>query len=883
LLALVVPHDGWPRPATGRIKAEAPTPALRRPAAAVPTFQRSSALPLALRGAVSAMLAAQNTDYRLRRTAEGIRSVNPQQRLSADFRTDGVHIRSGGDAITLAVRAIGTGETLRPVPQTAPRIVHGRVLYATPMVQTWYSNEPRGIEQGFTVARPVSPHTTGLLTLAVSLGGDVRASLARDEQSVALSGADDSVLRYDGLAAMDAHGRALRAWLRLSGDQMLIRVDAKSGAFPVRIDPFVQQGGELQAGHEAVGSSAFGFSAALSSDGNTALVGAPGDNGGVGAVWVFTRSGSTWTQHGPKLTGSEEAGAGGFGESVALSEDGETALIGGPSNKARVGAAWVFTRSGSTWSQQGKKLTGKAEAGKGEFGGSVALSGDGNTAVIGGPGDDARAGAVWAFARTGSTWNQQGSKLTATGEQGTGSFGFSAAVSANGNTAVLGAPTNAGCVGAAWAFTREGTKWSQQAELVGGSSVSKCDDPDAATDFGESVALSGDGATALVGNPSAGPFNTPYAIALVRSGSTWTEQAGISGDASAVALSFDGNLALSSGFLSPEPVLPGGGSVSMRAGSTWSLQQEALSGNGAEFEEFGRSAALSANGESALLGAPGAAGGGGAWVFANRGPRVAQVTPSFGATAGGTSVTITGSNFTNVSAVIFGSTNAASFKVDSSTSITAVSPAGTGQVNVTVSNPEATSAIAELDTFTYVPPPTITSISPTHGPAAGGTDVRIRGKNTTSEDPLTGVSSVHFGTTSAAFTVNFEEDAIEAVAPAGTTGIVNVTVTTPGGTSAASSRAHFKYERPTITAVSPDSGPAAGATAVTIEGSGFAPGSAATSFEFGAAHATSVNCSSTTTCTASSPPHKANTVDVTAIVKGTSSKKTPPADQFTYH
>jgi hypothetical protein len=114
---------------------------------------------------------------------------------------------------------------------------------------------------------------------------------------------------------------------------------------------------------------------ALSSEGNTALIGGDLDDSGVGAVWVFTRSGSTWTQQGGKLTGSGEIGKGLFGYSVALSSDGDTALIGGIGDNGGAGAAWVFTRSGSTWTQQGEKLTGSGrDQAKGDFGFSVALS-----------------------------------------------------------------------------------------------------------------------------------------------------------------------------------------------------------------------------------------------------------------------------------------------------------------------------------------------------------------------------------------------------------------------------------------------------------------------------------------------------------------------------
>ena len=135
---------------------------------------------------------------------------------------------------------------------------------------------------------------------------------------------------------------------------------------------------------------------ALSSEGNTALIGGPGDSSGVGAAWVFTRSGSTWTQQ-QELTGAGEVGAGEFGNGVGLSSEGNTALIGGPADNTGVGAAWVFTRSGSTWTQQGAKRTGSGESGEGFFGYGAALSSEGNTALIGGPGDSGSKGAAWVF------------------------------------------------------------------------------------------------------------------------------------------------------------------------------------------------------------------------------------------------------------------------------------------------------------------------------------------------------------------------------------------------------------------------------------------------------------------------------------------------------
>jgi hypothetical protein len=153
-------------------------------------------------------------------------------------------------------------------------------------------------------------------------------------------------------------------------------------------------------GSDATANAEFGWSVALSSDGNTALIGGQADSNLTGAAWVFTRSGGVWTpQTTTKLTGSDATGSGWFGDSVALSADGNTALIGAKYDASSTGAAWVFGRSGSTWTQQTTtKLTGSDATTSALFGASVALSADGGTALLGGYGDSMNKGAAWVFA-----------------------------------------------------------------------------------------------------------------------------------------------------------------------------------------------------------------------------------------------------------------------------------------------------------------------------------------------------------------------------------------------------------------------------------------------------------------------------------------------------
>src|SRR5207247_5655260 len=146
---------------------------------------------------------------------------------------------------------------------------------------------------------------------------------------------------------------------------------------------------------------AFGTAVALSADGGTAAIAGVADDGG-GAIWTFTRAGSSWLQT-AKLIPNDATAKSGFGVRLALSDDG-TLIVGSNQDTGGVGAAWIFVRSGSTWTQEGPKLTPNDERGAANFGIRVALAGDGRTALIGGWNDEHAVGAAWVFTRSGSTW-----------------------------------------------------------------------------------------------------------------------------------------------------------------------------------------------------------------------------------------------------------------------------------------------------------------------------------------------------------------------------------------------------------------------------------------------------------------------------------------------
>ncbi len=280
-----------------------------------------------------------------------------------------------------------------------------------------------------------------------------------------------------------------------------------------------QQGTKL-VGTGAVGGAQQGSSVAISADGDTVIVAGLADNTYAGAAWVFTRSGGVWSQQGAKLVGSDAVGGAWQGTSVAISADGNTAIVGGYFDHSLAGAAWVYTRSGGVWAQQGPKLVGIGAAGAARQGSSVAISADGNTAIVGGFGDNSGVGAIWVFARSGGVWSQQGSKLVGTGGVASPAQGYSAAISADGDTAIVGGQNDNLGIGAAWVFTRRGGVWSQQgSKLVGTGAF----DPHDHILQGSSVTISAEGNTAIVG----GAHDNGYvgaAWVYARSGGVWLQQ-----------------------------------------------------------------------------------------------------------------------------------------------------------------------------------------------------------------------------------------------------------------------------------------------------------------------------------------------------------------------
>ena len=369
-----------------------------------------------------------------------------------------------------------------------------------------------------------------------------------------------------------------------------------TGATYVFVVP--SQQAELTAADGAGGDS-LGYSVAIS--GSTAVVGAFARSSSTGTAYVFVRAGKAWSQQ-AELTAANGASGDEFGYSVAIS--GSTAVVGALGTSSATGAAYVFVRSGTAWSQQAELTAADGSSGD-QFGYSVAIAGQ--TAVVGAFRKGLYTGAAYVYVRSGTAWSQQAELTAADSASGDG-FGYSVAI--DGQTAVVGADTKNGHIGAAYVFVRAATAWSQQAELTaadGGPSYY----------FGSSVAVSG--STAVVGAPGRGT-QMGAAYVFVRSGTAWSQQAqliaadGAFGDQFGISVAISGSTAVVGAYGKNSNT--GAAYVFVRSAKAWSQQALLIAADGASGDQFGYSVAIA--GSTAVVGAYGKSSQtGAAYVFAS--------------------------------------------------------------------------------------------------------------------------------------------------------------------------------------------------------------------------------------------------------------------------
>lgn len=340
-------------------------------------------------------------------------------------------------------------------------------------------------------------------------------------------------------------------------------------------------------------------------------------NEGQGAAYVFIREGTTWTQQAKLIADDGEEGDR-FGSAVSISGDGSYVIIGAYQDDIDInedqGSAYIFTRSGTTWTQQAKLIANDGAYGD-HFGSTSAISVDSNYVVIGALDYNNGEGAAYVFTRSGSIWSQQ-TKLTADDGEVGYSFGRAVAISADGDYVVIGS-RDSGVVGAAYVFNRDGNIWSQQAKLV-------ADDGAPSDNFSITLSISADGIYIVAGSQYATIGENSgqgAAYVFIRSSTEWTQQAKLvasDGTSSAffcvATISGNGNIIAIGA--------PGDGGyigafyIFTRSGSLWTEDYKLTGSDTIPGDLFAYSISMSSNGNYIAASADNHNSGQGAiWVF----------------------------------------------------------------------------------------------------------------------------------------------------------------------------------------------------------------------------------------------------------------------------
>ena len=635
----------------------------------------------------------------------GFEAQNHAHGFSAQFGEDGVTTIDVGET-AIQFRLISEN----PKPQSITAESNTVTYQWSDNLREWWVNDENGLEQWFEVKQRPEGLAPGE-DLRIDLQLETTLVLALNDNRLQLSDANTTIT-YDKLVVWDAGGRELPAQMALTGQSLSLLVNDVDAIYPITIDPTLSQQAYLKASNTGSDDR---FGLPLAFDGNTLVVGAAfedsdatgvdgdqSDNSAAnaGAAYVFTRSGSSWNQQ-AYLKASNTDFDDQFGTSVAV--EGDTVVVGAigeDSNAIGVngsqsdnsadasGAAYVFIRTGTTWTQQAYLKASNTEQND-FFGRSVAV--DGDTVVVGASDEDSNAtgvngddsnngagasGAAYVFHRSGTTWSQQ-AYLKASNTNSIDNFGTPVAIDED--TVIVGAIAEdsnatgvngdensnaAGNSGAAYVFHRSGSTWAQQAYL-------KASNTEGGDQFGFSVAIDGD--TAVVGAHFEGSSATGVdgdqanngavvsgaAYVFGRIGAAWSQQAylkasnteaidlfgrSVAVDGETVAVGAWGEDSNATGVDGDETNngAPGSGAayVFSRQGSTWSQQAYLKASNTDSTDQFGLAIAIDAG--TVVVGAPGedsntngvdgnqadnsAGSSGAAYVFATETPRRIIVT-----------------------------------------------------------------------------------------------------------------------------------------------------------------------------------------------------------------------------------------------------------------
>jgi hypothetical protein len=379
--------------------------------------------------------------------------------------------------------------------------------------------------------------------------------------------------------------------------------------------------GILVASDKAAGDQ-FGYSVSINSDGSRVVIGAvyadPGGTTSAGKAYIFARSGNSWSEE-AILVASDKAVDEYFGYSVSINSDGSRVVIGAayadPGGTTSAGKAYIFARSGNSWSQEAI-LVASDKADSDQFGYSVSINSDGSRVVIGAafadPGGTADAGKAYIFARSGNSWSEE-AILVASYKATSDYFGWSVSINSDGSRVVIGAayadPGGITSAGKAYIFARSGNSWSEEAILVASDKANS-------DYFGYSVSINSDGSRVVIGAAYADPGATTSAgkaYIFARSGNSWSEEAILVASDKAVDDYFGYSVSINSDgsrvVIGARLADPGGTAnagkayIFARSGNSWSEEAILVASDKAVDDYFGYSVSINSDGSRVVIGA----------------------------------------------------------------------------------------------------------------------------------------------------------------------------------------------------------------------------------------------------------------------------------------
>jgi len=636
---------------------------------------------------------------------------------------------------------------MRTILPVAPSASRNRLEYRHGPLTEWYINGPAGLEQGFTLDRPVAKGRVVPLTISLVITGDLRPQVNQSGDEVLLMNErGESHWRYTGLLAYDSIGRRLPSSFKLSGRNILLEVDDREARYPIVVDPWIQVA-EL-ASSDGAANDEFGWSAGIS--GNTVVVGAPfhgvGSHTQQGAAYVFVMPDNGWGNmtETAELTSSDGSANDYFGSSVAIS--GNTIVVGADgatvNGNPHQGAGYIFVQPQGGWTDMTE--TAKIAASDGyvgdDFGASVGVSG--NTVAVGAPyayiSGNLEQGASYVFVQPQGGWTNMTETAKLTASDGAANDILGGAIAIDGQTLVVGASgatINGGqSAGAAYVFVQPQGGWATMTQTA------KLTASDAMPDdfFGASVSISGN--TIAAGAPS---DYTGAAYVFVEPPNGWKN---MTQTAELVASGFNSQLLLGTsvatngnavvvgavGAAAGKNPYQGALFIFVKPKNGWVNEgqySQQSSSDGAGGDAF--SHALALDGTNGVATAPlhqvgSDAGQGSAYVFQtlNKHPQAGSLNPNNAIVGGpGFQLTVQGTHFVSGAVVNWNGSPRQTTYISGSAlqaNILASDIAQAGKDKVTVTNPPPGGGTSNSLTFTVNnPTPQLTQLNPDHAKKGG--------------------------------------------------------------------------------------------------------------------------------------------------------------------